>query len=150
MQDAKPSSHYLAESDHRRGTAQISADPSSAFDGDGEPRDLDAFITERLDAQHGPSIPRLSGVETVRAELLAEQPLMRIVAHAVRAGASIEPRVAAEGERLSLRDVDGLLARAGRLYGAIIADDNNPIAWSDCCAWTVRKWVRVAREAARS
>jgi hypothetical protein len=111
MQDVKPSSLYRAESDLQRETAQISANPSSAFDGDGEPR---------LDAAR---FARPSGVETVRAEL---------------AGGAV------------------LLSRASHLYAThacVLAahyksGDSTP--WSELSAPTVRAWVAVAREAARS
>jgi hypothetical protein len=137
MQDVKPSSLYRVESDHQRETAQISADPSSAFDGDGEPR----FDAARF--------ARPSGVETVRAELLAEQPLMRILADPRH---SIEPATAAEGERLSLVEVNAALARAARLFYAHEFAVEGPTTpdFGKVCAVTVRRWVAVAREAARS
>jgi hypothetical protein len=144
MQDVKPSSLYLVECKHQRETAQISAEPSSAFDGDGEPR---------LDAAR---FARPSGVETVREELLAEQPLMRILADAARCtGNSIEPKVASEGERLSLLNVDAELTRAGRLFARharVLADHykSAPAVWAEQSPITVRAWVAVAREAARS
>jgi hypothetical protein len=69
MQDVKPSSLYPAESDHQRETAQISAEPSSAFDGDGEPR----FDAARF--------ARPSGVETVRAELAGGAVLLSRASH---------------------------------------------------------------------
>jgi hypothetical protein len=179
MQDVKPSSLCQVESDHQRETAQISADPSSAFDGDGEPRfDAARSSGERLHwrchhegecvrFREGPmpacsgtclmlAESRPSGVETVREELLAEQPLMRILADAARCtGNSIEPKVASEGERLSLLNVDAELTRAGRLFARharVLADHykSAPAVWAEQSPITVRAWVAVAREAARS
>jgi hypothetical protein len=124
MQDVKPSSLYPVESDHQRETAQISAEPSSAFDGDGEPRfDAARFV-------------RPSGVETVRAELMVD----RHNAHRLRVYA--EARANSD------------LARAARLFNAFWSAPMVPgvesLAWSECCTDTVRRWVAVAREAARS
>jgi hypothetical protein len=140
-------SRCRVESDHQRESAQISADPSSAFDGDGEPRfDAARSSGERLHwrchhegecvrFREGPmpacsgtclmlSERRPSGVEAVRAELTA------------RGEAYCQGR--------------DILKFAAHLYAQHAADDTEPFAWSDCCARTVRKWVRVAREAARS
>jgi hypothetical protein len=145
MQDVKPSLHYLVESDHQRESAQVSADPSCAFDGDGEPRfDAARSSGERLHwrchhegecirFREGPmpscsgtclmlAASRSSGVETVRAEL---------------AGGAV------------------LLSRASHLYATHACSlaahyksgDSTP--WSELSAPTVRAWVAVAREAAR-
>jgi hypothetical protein len=154
MQDVKPSLHYRVESDLQRETARTSADPSSAFDGDGEPR-LDAarssgerlhwrchHESECIRFREGP-MPACSGtclmlaesrpscVETVRAEM---------------------------GQRgdVATCAADDLLARAARLYFvhsttlAAHYKSSDPTPWSELSAPTVRAWVAVAREAARS
>jgi hypothetical protein len=110
-------SRCLVESDHQRAAAQIGADPSSAFDGDGEPRlDVARFA-------------RPSGVETVRAEMGRRGDVAACAA-------------------------DDLLARAARLFNAFWSAPMVPgvesLAWTECCTDTVRRWVAVAREAARS
>jgi hypothetical protein len=98
-----------AESDLQRETAQISADPSSAFDGDGEPR---------LNAARAP------------------------IAHEGPSGRGHVPTA------------DALLAEAERFFNAFWSAPMVPgvesLAWGECCTDTVRRWVAVAREAARS
>lgn len=76
-----------------------------------------------------------SGVETVRAELLADG-----VSWPVDAG-------------LPAR-VDLLFRRAERFYNAyaqegVRVDGAVPLGWDRLCTLTVRKWVAVAREAGR-
>jgi hypothetical protein len=143
MQDVKPSSLCRAESDHQRETAQISANPSSAFDGDGEPRLF------KCCAKSCPGLPyrasemahpcrevageraernRLSGVETVRRELVASEPF-----DAVRLLVSAE--------------------RSYTVHSTTLAahfKSSDPVPWLELSAPTVRAWVAVAREAARS
>jgi hypothetical protein len=170
MQDVKPSSLYPVESDHQRTTAQISADPSSAFDGDGEPR-FDAARSsgarlhrrchsegECVRFREGPmpscsgtclllADGRTSGVETVRAELAMERAALDRAAY--RPGASAE-------ERYAPVDFVALLARASRFYFvqsttlAAHFKSSDPTPWLELSAPTVRAWVAVAREAARS
>jgi hypothetical protein len=126
MAKSSTRSRCPAESDHQRAAAQIGADPSSAFDGDGEPR---------LDAAR---FARPSGVETVRAELMVD----RHNAHRLRLYA---------GARAN-RD----LANAERFYTAHSVTlaahfkSTDPTPWLNLSAPTVRAWVAVAREAARS
>jgi hypothetical protein len=178
MQDVKPSSLYQAESDHPSTTAQISAEPSSAFDGDGEPR-FDAARSsgarlhwrchsegECVRFREGPmpscsgtclllAEGRTSGVETVRAELAMERAALDRAAY--RPGASAEERCALElREREEPVDFVALLARASRFYFvqsttlAAHFKSSDPTPWLELSAPTVRAWVAVAREAARS